>query len=111
MANYPTQHHWHNPFDAVDFKSYDYVIGGKLVVGHASLSDEYFGMIMHNDAEAKYNVKMQLATQLATFMIENKLVEFTQSDSMVDGSKRIAIRAYLAPDEQVKILRVANKIV
>jgi hypothetical protein len=44
-------------------------------------------------------------------MIENKLVEFTQSDSMVDGSKRIAIRAYLAPDEQVKILRVANKIV
>jgi hypothetical protein len=111
MAQYPTQHHWNgNPFDDVDFKSYDYVIGGKLVVGHASLSDEYFGM-MHGDPDAKYNVKMQLATQLATFMIENKLVEFTQSDNRHDGSKRIAIRAYLAPDEQVKILRVANKIV
>ena len=105
---YPQSHK--HPWDTVDFQTYDYVIGGKLVVGHASFSEEY-GAMLSPGSDAVYNVKMKLATDLAKYMIENKLVEFTQSRQASDYSTRIAIRAYLAPDEQVKILRLANKIV
>jgi hypothetical protein len=111
MANiHPHQIWGTDPFAEVEFKSYDYAIGGKLVVAHASFSEDYSDMLSY-DADAKYNVKMSLATQMAKYMVDNNLVEFTQIENREFGGKRIAARAYLAPNEQVKILRLANKIV
>ena len=92
-----------------DFTTHDYAIGGKLVVGKCSL-DESYSQLMATDVEARHMVKTRLVQQLATYMLENNLVEFTQLQDPITFTKTIAVRAYLAPNDQVKILRLANKI-
>lgn len=91
------------------FTAYDYPIGGKLVVGKA-VFDASYGSILHSDPEARHLIKTRLVQQMATFMLENKLVEFTQMKDPSTYDTVVIARAYLAPDEQVKILRVARKI-
>jgi hypothetical protein len=93
-----------------DFQTHDYVIGGKMVVGRATLDDSY-SELMRTDFEARDRVKHKLIHDMAQFILENNLVEFTQYDDPIDFRKHIAVRAYLAPNDQVKILRLANKVV
>jgi hypothetical protein len=92
------------------FTAHEYVIGGKLVVGRVSM-DDTFAEILGKDIDAKKRLKEKLAHDMATYMLENNLVEFTQVDDPITFNKTIAVRAYLAPNDQVKILRLANKIV
>ena len=92
------------------FQTYDYAIGGKMVVGRAVMSEDYKMMLQDGDDDAKKQVKSELIHQMATFMLENQLVEFTYYDNPMDFSRQIAVRAYLAPNDQVRILRLANKI-
>ena len=99
------------PFGEVDFQTYDYVIGGKLVVGKAVMTDSYVQMVNGLDHEARMQLKYKLANEMATYMVENNLVEFTQMDDPLTLNKTVMARAYLAPSDQVKILRLANKIV
>jgi len=99
MDNYP-----------IDFNTYDYAIGGKMVVGKAVISADYAELIRDGDADSKLAVKQNLINQLTKYMLENNLVEFTSWDEPVTGTKHVAVRAYLAPDDQIKILRVAKKI-
>jgi hypothetical protein len=56
-------------------------------------------------------VKEKLIHEMASYMLENNLVEFTHHDDPMTMRRRIAVRAYLAPNDQVKILRLANKVV
>jgi len=91
------------------FTSHDYIIGGKMVVGRVNM-DQTFAEIVGKDIDAKKRLKEKLVHDLATYMLENNLVEFTQQDDPITFSKTIMVRAYLAPNDQVKILRLANKI-
>lgn len=93
-----------------EFTVHDYVIGGKMVVGRASM-EQSFAVQMRSDREFRDEVKRKLIMDMAQFILENNLVEFTQYDDPITMNKQIAVRAYLAPNDQVKILRVANKIV
>ena len=92
------------------FTSHDYVIGGKLVVGRVNM-DQTFAEIVGKNIDAKKRLKEKLVHDMATYMLENNLVEFTQQDDPITFTRTIAVRAYLAPNDQVKILRLANKIV
>lgn len=92
------------------FETYDYLIGGKMVVGRSVL-DESYAELMKTDIDARQKLKMTLVQQMATHMLENNLVEFTQYDDPLTFRKHVMVRAYLAPNDQVKILRLANKIV
>ena len=93
-----------------DFKTHDYIIGGKMVVGRASM-DQSYAVQMTSDQTFRDEVKKKLIMDMAQFILENNLVEFTQYDDPSSFTKHIAVRAYLAPNDQVKILRLANKIV
>jgi hypothetical protein len=93
------------------FQSYDYAIGGKMVVGRATMSDHYRMLLEDGDDDARKNIKRELIMQMADYMLQNNLVEFTYQDNPMDMSRTIAVRAYLAPNDQVKILRLANKVV
>ncbi len=93
------------------FQSYDYVIGGKMVVGRATMTDHYRMMLEDGDDDARQNIKRELIMQMADYMLQNNLVEFTYQDNPMDMTRSIAVRAYLAPNDQVKILRLANKVV
>lgn len=92
------------------FTAYDYAIGGKLVQGKVIL-DASYEQLLDTDQEARMKIKTALVHQLAEYMLENKLVEFTQVTEPMTYRKAVFVRAYVAPDDQVKILRVANKIV
>jgi hypothetical protein len=105
---------YHGDDEPVTFKSYDYVIGGKLVVGKVTISESFRAMLEDGDKVAKHiakhKVKLDLVNQMAEYMLENKLIEFTWKDDHITGDRQIVVRAYLAPNDQVKILRLANKI-
>ena len=93
------------------FQSYDYAIGGKMVVGRAEMDESYTILLQNGDKDAVKHIKEKLIHDMATYMLENNLVEFTHQDDPMTFRRKIAVRAYLAPNDQVKILRVANKIV
>lgn len=92
------------------FQTHDYIIGGKLVVGKAVM-EESFAVFTKADSEARAMIKRKLAMDMAEYMIENNLVEFTQQDDPLTMRKTVYVRAYIAPNDQVKILRLANKVV
>lgn len=97
------------------FETYDYAIGGKLVVGRAVMDQSFMQLMNGGDDDARMNVKKSLIMQMAEYMLENNLVEFTQQKSLSPNSfeeqTHIMVRAYLADGPTVKILRLANKIV
>ncbi len=96
--------------DPVDFTTHDYIIGGKMVVGKASMDDSYSNLMM-SDYDARKQVKEKLIHEMAQFILENNLVEFTHMKDPYNFNTVVYVRAYLAPSDQVKILRGANKIV
>ena len=93
------------------FDTHEYAIGGKMVVGRATMTDSYKLMVEDGDKEAIDKLKSDLIHQMAQFILENNLVEFTHYDDPITFNRQVAVRAYLAPDSQVKILRTVNKIV
>jgi hypothetical protein len=95
----------------LEFQSYDYAIGGKMVVGRAEMSEDFRMMLEDGDATAIMQIKEKLTRDMVSYMLQNKLVEFTHHDDPITMRRQLAIRAYLAPSDQVKILRLANKIV
>lgn len=56
----------------------------------------------------KEEMKKRLARQLAELIIENKLVEFTKQENFNTCETTYRARAYLTPDNQVRILRKAS---
>lgn len=99
-----------NPLGEPDFTAHDYIIGGKLVVGKVTM-DESFAALVKTDPEARMELKRKLIHDMAAYMLENNLVEFTQTTDPLSFRTAVMVRAYLAPNDQVKILRLANKIV
>jgi hypothetical protein len=93
-----------------EFQTHDYVIGGKMVVGRAVMEDEY-AELMKTDFDARDRIKTKLIHDMAQYILENNLVEFTQMKDPITYKTQIAVRAYLAPNDQVKILRLANKVI
>ena len=73
------------------FETYDYAIGGKLVVGKTVLTDDYQQLVF-TDQAARMRVKKELVHQLAEYMLENQLVEFTQYKDPVLFHTHVAIR-------------------
>lgn len=97
------------PYEA-KFDTYEYPIGGKMVTGTVTITDTYDSLIINGDKSAVEEIKRDLAHQMAKYMLENKLVEFTHYSDPILGNKTIRIRAYLAHDEDIKILRVYKKL-
>ena len=92
------------------FETHDYAIGGKMVTGRAAMTEQFRMMMEDGDANAIKQVKEKLIHQMAEFILENKLVEFTHQDDPITYNRQIAVRAYLAPNDQVKILRSVIKV-
>ena len=92
------------------FTSWEYAIGGKMVVGRAEMTEDFRMMMEYGDATAIMQVKEKLTRDMVSFILENKLVEFTQYDDPITFRRQLAIRAYLAPNDQVKILRLAKQL-
>jgi len=94
----------------LEFQSYDYAIGGKMVVGRAEMTEDFRMMLEDGDATAIMQIKEKLTRDMVSYMLQNKLVEFTHHDDPITMRRQLAIRAYLAPNDQVRVLRLTNKV-
>lgn len=93
-----------DPFQAT-FDVTDVAIGGKLLQANIQLTTME-QMSFLSDDDFKRVIKQKIASELARVMIESNLVEFTHMVSHVDGTTNVHARCYLAPDNQVKVLRL-----
>ena len=60
----------------------------------------------NDDVKAKATIKNDLAKFMSQFIIENNLAEFTVMNDPITFNKIVNMRCYLAPDDQIKILRI-----
>jgi hypothetical protein len=93
--------------DEYIFDIKEYAIGGKMV--KASVVASEAAMMNMTDDEWRRYIKTQLATQLALFIIDNGLCEFTTWNDPMRMGKGVGVRCYLAPNDQIKILRTHER--
>lgn len=87
-------------FDDLDITYKDLPIKGKLVTGTLTVNT-YDTIAMGKDA-----FKENLLRQLVDVMLKDGLVEFTKVENPSDLSTTFRVRCYLAPDSDVKVLRM-----
>jgi len=92
------------------FSAYDYAIGGKMVVGTV-IMDEMESIKLDDTIDGKAKLKEKLLYQMVDYILKENLAEFTMVEDRTSGMMKYRVRAYLAPNEQVKILRTAEKLV
>lgn len=90
---------------ATSFEAHDYAIGGKMVVATCHINELE---LLSN--KIKDMVRHELIHQMANYILENKLVEFTQHQDPIHMKTVVRARCYLAPNDQVKILRSVYKV-
>ena len=90
--------------DTFDFNCKEVAIGGKLVMGKICIPES--AGVNFADHEMKEYVRTSMATKLAEHMVANGLVEFTYMIDHISFDRVVHARCYLAPNEQVKILRI-----
>lgn len=90
-------------FDSdVSINTQDYAIGGRMITVTLDIDAQAF----MSDEEWRKNIRLRLATQLALAMLDQDLMETTSYQDPSSYHKTIAARCYLAPRDQVRILRV-----
>lgn len=94
-----------DPLAKFNFNYKDVAIGGKLVQGSIRLSEDRM-MVVRSDHMLKEYMRTSMATQMGEYMISNGLVEFTQMRDPITFDTLVKVRCYLAPNDQVKILRM-----
>ncbi len=82
----------------------DFAIGGKMVTIKSEISDSNLQHM--NDEVWRQTIRSELAHKLATFILQAGLFEITTMQTPHSFSRTVAIRCYLAPNDQVKLLRV-----
>ena len=105
----PHNNWFDDEFGDIKFEVHDYPIGGKLVAGSVTVRYDDFNAIYGSEQQTAA-LKFDLVRQMVEYMVRNKLVEFTQVDDPSMDAKRVWVRAYLAKDSDVKILRLSKKI-
>jgi hypothetical protein len=94
-----------DPFTDFNFTYKDVAIGGKLVQGTIRVSEDKM-MAVQSDHVLKQHLRSSMAQQMGEYMISNGLIEFTQMRDNITFDTIVKARCYLAPNDQVKILRM-----
>jgi hypothetical protein len=95
-----------NFLEDFEFEFQDYAIGGKMVI--ATYATSYLDA-MSWKTNFEDHVKEHLTSQLAKFMLNNKLIEFTKKSNPNSDDITYIARCYLTTDDTVKILRVHER--
>lgn len=93
--------------EEVAFNMQEYAIGGRMIMVTLEV-DEVEQMGMDNE-QWRAQIRQKLANQLALAMLDQNLMETTSYRDTFTNRQTIAARCYLAPHDQVKILRVHKR--
>jgi len=91
-----------NPNDYVQIK--EYAIGGKLVTAFMRVPYDHIA-ISKSDEFFKKLIKTKMVNQIVDKLLEDGLVEITQQEDYANQEIILRAHAYIAPNDQVKILR------
>jgi hypothetical protein len=94
---------WQRPWDEPDIQYRDYAIGGKMVSVSVRVAEDVM-MNQFSDEHARQFMRQKLCEDLASALLSKGLVEINQQKN-IDYTTTIVARAYVAPDDQVKLLR------
>ena len=94
-----------DPYSDFNFTYKDIAIGGKMVTGTIRVP-EHKMLSYGTEQEFRQFLKTSMAHQMTEYMISNGLVEFTQMRDNITFDTLVRARCYLAPNDQVKILRM-----
>lgn len=89
-----------------EFEALDHTIQGRMVICRMSIPDY---TLANMDPNFKDNIKMQMATQIATFMLDNKMIDYTQQRDMMGMKTLVNARCFVTPDETVRLLRTIKR--
>ena len=98
---------WQRPWGEPVIEYKDYAIGGKMVKVSVTVSEDVM-VNRFNDENARQVLRHKLCEELASAILNQKLVEINSMKNPSDFSTTIVARAYLAPDGQVKLLRTLS---
>ena len=73
----------------------------------AEIDSMYVQQVM--SAEDKKYIRERLASQIAAFMLENSLIEFTQHEDRMTGNTMVRGRVFVTPDDQTKVIRTLKR--
>lgn len=94
-----------HPLDVPTFEYKDYPIGGKMVIGRFRYEDD---LRMLNPDE-KDVLRHDVVKQMVEEIIAKKLCDMTQMRDPLSYNTIITVRAYLAQDSDVRLLRTLYK--
>jgi hypothetical protein len=84
---------------------FDETVRGEMITVQKVVGVHELEMIKLDEDMFNQQVKRELAFQLAEQILKNKFVEFTKQQDMHTNKITYRARAYLTPDNQVRMLR------
>lgn len=97
----------YNMMNNIDIKYKDYAIGGKMIIAKVVVSQDVM-VAKFSDEKARQMMRETLIHRISEAILENNLCEINQQMNPIDYSTTIVARAYVAPDEMVKLLRTLD---
>ena len=98
---------WQRPWDEPMIEYKDYAIGGKMVSVSVRVAEDVM-VNKFSDQQARAFMRQKLCEELASAMLAKGLLEINQQKN-IDFTTTIVARAYVAPDDQIKLLRTLIK--
>jgi hypothetical protein len=93
-------------FPNTDINTHEYAIQGKMIVASCRISSsQTIGMT----ADVKDKIRTELIHQIADYVLQNNLVEFTQIKDPITLDLLVKARCFMAPNDNVQILRSLHK--
>ena len=91
-----------------DFEAMDVAITGKMVMVSATIDDSI--MLAHHlpEQDRKY-IREQMAMQIAGFLLDNNMIEYTQMKDPIDFKTHIRGRIFVTPNDQTKLIRTLKR--
>lgn len=92
-----------------DFETIDVTITGKMVKVSAVLDDAVIMNMGRLPQQDKDYIREQLAMQLASFLMENNMIEYTQMSDPTNFKTRIMGRIFVTPNGDTKLIRTLKR--
>jgi hypothetical protein len=84
---------------------FDEKVRGEMLAVQKVVGAHELEMIKLDEDTFNQQIKRELAFQLAEQILQNKFVEFTKQENYNTGQITYRARAYLTPDDKVRMLR------
>jgi hypothetical protein len=98
---------WHNQLDApVNMNLYDQAIKGTMIRYEISMTEQ--AIVMNTVDNFDKEIKKELMYGIMDEIVKSKCIEFTKSTDYASGTTHFRARLFALPDDQVRILRLAQ---